>query len=94
MQFCQLYFNKAEKKKTPYLSVFSNEKHLNEQLMHEARTESKKKMDQEDRRDKQAKQVRMGVGEVWIFFWFQVHCKEAGRGVCVRGGQAEASLLR
>ena len=68
MQFCQLYFNKAEKKKTPCLSVFSNEKHLNEQLMREARTESKKKMDQEDRRDKQAKQVRMGVGEVWIFF--------------------------
>lgn len=68
MQFCQLYFNKAEKKKL-HTSVSSlNEKHLNEQLMHEARTESKKKMGQEDRRDKQTKQVRMGVSEVWIFF--------------------------
>ena len=56
MQFCQLYFNKAEKKTNPHLSVFSNEKHLNEQLTHEARTESRKKMGQEDRRDKQTKQ--------------------------------------
>lgn len=70
MQFCQLYFDKAGKKNkptNPYLSVFSNEKHLNEQLMHEARTESRKKMGQEDRWDKQTKQVRMGVGEVWVF---------------------------
>ena len=55
MQFCQLYFNKAEEKTNPYLSVFSNEKHLNEQLMHEARTESRK-MGQEERWDKQTKQ--------------------------------------